>query len=224
MSDRFVLKANKQEVEQVFEVSSERDDFFESDFNITPGSLIPVVYRENDQRRIYNFIWGLIPEDADEEKEGYENYEVKVEDLDGSEWLKECLAHRRCLIPANGFYKWKTTKKKSTPFYIRLLSNDVMALGGIYSVWKSSSGRDVYSCSVLTTQANALVQPVDDRMPVILRPENYEKWLSNKPLESAELNKLLKAYSMTEMAVNRVSEDVNDIENNSPELIQPIPK
>ncbi len=224
MSDRFVLKASKQEVEQVFEVSSERDDFFESDFNITPGSLIPVIYREDNQRRIYNFIWGLIPENADEEKAGVENYEVKVEDLDEDEWLKECLDRRRCLIPANGFYKWKTTKKKSTPFYIRLLSNDVMALAGLYSVWKSSSGRDVYSCSVLTTEANALVQPVDDRMPVILRPENYEKWLSDKPLESTELNKLLKAFSMTEMAVNRVSEDVNDTDNNSPELIQPIPK
>lgn len=224
MSDRFVLKASKQQVEQVFEVSSERDDFFESDFNITPGSLIPVVYQEDNQRRIYNFIWGLIPEDAEEEKEGVENYEVKVEDLDEDEWLKECLDRRRCLIPANGFYKWKTTKKKSTPFYIRLLSNELMALGGIYSVWKSSSGRDVYSCAVLTTKANALVQPVDDRMPVILRPENCEKWLSDKPLENAELNRFLKAYSMTEMGVNRVSEEVNDPDNNSPELIQPIPK
>lgn len=224
MSDRFVLKANKQEVEQIFEVSSEREDFFESDFNIMPGSLIPVVYREESRRHVYNFIWGLIPKDAEEEKAGIENYEVNVEDLDEDEWLKECLDRRRCLIPANGFYKWKTTKKKSTPFYIRLLSNDLMALGGIYSVWKSSSGRDVYSCAVLTTEANALVQPVDDRMPVIVRPENYEQWLSDKPLEEAELNKLLRAYSMTEMAVNRVSEDVNDPENNSPELIQPIPK
>jgi putative SOS response-associated peptidase YedK len=224
MSDRFVLKASKQEVEQVFEVSSEREDFFESDFNITPGSLIPVVYREDDQRHIYNFVWGLIPKGAEEEKAGIENYEVNVNDLDENEWLKECLDRRRCLIPANGFYKWKTTKKKSTPFYIRLLSNDLMALAGIYSVWESTSGRGVYSCAVLTTEANALVQPVDDRMPVIIRPENYEQWLSDKPLEEAELNKLLKAYSMTEMAVNRVSEDVNDPENNSPELIQPIPK
>lgn len=224
MSDRFVLEASKQEVMQLFEVSTQRDDFFESEYNITPGSLIPVVYREDEERKIYNFLWGLISPEADEEKEGYDRFELFLEDVEKNEWLTECLEQRRCLIPANGFYKWKFTEKKSTPFYIRLLSNQLAAIAGVYSVWKSSSGRDVYSCAMLTTEANPLVQPVDDRMPILIRPEHFEQWLSKKPLEKAKLEKLLSGYSMTEMAVNRVSEDVNDPENNSAELIQPIPK
>lgn len=224
MSDRFVLQASKQEVEELFKVSTKRDDFFESEYNITPGSLIPVVYQEGDERKIYNFRWGLIPPDADEEKEGNENFEYLLGDLKEDEWLTECLEQRRCLIPANGFYKWKFTEKKSTPFYIRLLSNEVIAIAGIYSVWKSSLGRDVYSCAMLTTEANALVQPVDDHMPVLISDEYYQKWLSKEPLSDADLTKLTSGYSMTEMAVNRVSEDVNDPENNSSELIQPIPK
>ena len=224
MSDRFVLEADKEEVEHLFEVSTERDDFFESEYNITPGSRIPVVYQEDGQRKIYSFTWGMIPPEANEEKEGEENFEVALEDIQDNEWLTECVEQRRCLIPANGFYKWKFTEKKSTPFYIRLLSNQLTALAGIYSVWKSSSGRDVYSCAMLTTEANALVQPVDDRMPILLRPEHYELWLSEEPLSEAAMEKILNSYSMTEMAVNRVSEDVNDPDNNGAELIQPIPK
>ena len=224
MSDRFVLEAPKQEVEQLFEVSTERDDFFESEYNITPGSRIPVVYQENGRRKIYSFTWGLIPEDAQEENEGQENFEVALEELDDDDWLSECIAHRRCLIPANGFYKWKFTEKKSTPFYIRLLANELTALAGIYSVWKSASGRNVYSCAMLTTEANALVQPVDDRMPVLVHPDNHELWLSEEPLTDGQLQSVLNGYGMTELAVNRVSEDVNDADNNSAELIQPIPK
>lgn len=224
MSDRFVLEASKQEVEHLFEISTERDDFFEPDYNITPGSRIPVVYQENNERKIYNFIWGLIPPAADEEKEGTENFEFALGDLDEEDWPGECLEQRRCLIPANGFYKWKFSEKKSTPFYIRLLSNELTAFAGIYSVWESYSGRKVYSCAMLTTEANALVQPVDDRMPVLIHPEHYQQWLAEKALNQADIEKFLKGYSMTELAVNRVSEEVNDPENNSPELIQPIPK
>lgn len=224
MSDRFVLQGTKQEVEQLFEVSTKRGDYFESDFNITPGSLIPVVYQEEGQREVTNFIWGLIPEGAEDEKEGIEYFEAPLEEVEDDEWLTECLDQRRCLIPANGFYKWKTTKKKSTPFYIRLLSNELLAFAGIYSVWKSPTGRDVYSCAMLTIEANALVQPVDNRMPLTIHPDNYEQWLSEVPAETIDFEKLKRSYSMTEMAVNRVSEDVNNPDNNSEELIQPIPK
>ncbi|WP_372637568.1 SOS response-associated peptidase [Fodinibius sp.] len=224
MSDRFVFHASKEEVERQFNVHSDREDYFESHYNITPGSLISVVYRENSERLINNFKWGLIPPDAKDEREGTENYEATIENIQEEEWKKECLREQRCLIPAHGFYKWKTTKKKNTPFYIRLLSNELMAFAGIYSVWESASGRDVYSCSILTTKANALVQPVGDRMPVILEPEHYQAWLREEALGDQTLDRLLQSYPMSKMAVNRVSEEVNDTENNRPELIQPIPK
>ncbi|SMO37432.1 SOS response-associated peptidase [Fodinibius sediminis] len=224
MSDRFVFQATKEEVEHQFKVHSEREDYFESHFNITPGSLISAVYREEGQRKINNFIWGLIPPDAENERSGAENYEVTLGEIQEEEWKIECLEKRRCLIPASGFYKWKTTKKKNTPFYIRLLSNQLMALAGIYTVWKSSSGRDVYSCSMLTTEANALVQPVGERMPVIIDREYHSTWLGEDALDERTLDRLIQSYPMSQMAVNRVSEEVNDKENDDPQLIQPIPK
>lgn len=224
MSDRFVFHATKETVERQFGVRSRREDFFAPHYNITPGSLIPVVYEEEEYRRIYQFLWGLIPPDAEDEREGFENYETSVSAAREEEWQLECLQKRRCLIPAHGFYKWKSTKKKSTPFYIRLLSSELTAFAGIYSVWQSPAGRDVYSCAMLTTEANPLVQPVGNSMPVIIEPEDYETWLAEDALDEDTLDSLTAPYPMSQMAVNRVSEDVNDKDNNSPELIQPIPK
>lgn len=223
MSDRLARHSAKEVIENEFEITTHRDEFFEPDYNISPGSLLPVVYVEDGERKIYTFQWGLIPEEADAEREGKDNYEAKVEELEEDTWLKTCFEKRRCIIPADGFYKWKTTKKKSTPFYVRLLSNRVAALAGVYSVWESASGRDVYSFTLLTTEANALVQPVDERMPVILRPDDYNTWL-DEDTDTDKLNSLLKPLSLTEMAVNRVSEKVADLNSQGPELIQPIPK
>jgi len=232
MSDRFVLHASKESIESEFGVSTERDDYFEPNYNITPGTRLPVVFTEDGNRRIHAFKWGMIPEGAEAEKEGLKWINLPAERLyrtgdhenDEDASLGEAFEDRRCIIPASGFYKWKTGKKKSTPFYIRLLSSDLMGLAGVYSVWQSESGRDVYSFSILTTEANALVQPVDDRMPVILRPEHYDVWLGAQKVDADMLEALLKPYLLTEMAVNRVSEKVNKPGNNGPELIQPIPK
>ena len=223
MSERLARHSEKDAIEQEFQVSTHRDEFFEPDYNISPGSLMPVVYEEDGDRKIYTFQWGLIPRDADAEKEGKDHYEAKSEAIQENKWLKECFEKRRCIIPANGFYKWKTSEKKSTPFYVRLLSREIAGFAGLYSVWQSGSGRDVYSFTLLTTEANALVQPVDERMPVILQPEDYDAWLS-EDTDTGKVKELLQPLGLAEMAVNRVSEKVADLNSQGPELIQPIPK
>lgn len=224
MSDRLARHSSQQEIEQEFQAYTHREDFFEPDYNISPGSLLPAVYLEDGARSVSNFKWGLIPEDADSEDEGKSYYQTPLEDVEEDDWLQTCFRKRRCIVPVNGFYKWKTTEKKSTPFYIRLLSNKVAGLAAIYSVWKAASGRNVHSFSLLTIEANALVQPVDERMPAILREKDYDKWLGLESAEKKQLKATLKPLGLTEMAVNRVSEKVSDLTSKGPELIQPIPK
>ncbi|MDR8394336.1 SOS response-associated peptidase [Aliifodinibius sp. S!AR15-10] len=223
MSDRFVLHASKENVEEIFGVQTKRDDYFEPNYNIAPGTRVPVIYFEDGERKIYDFQWGMIPEGADEEKEGLSTLNIPVESLD-DDLFADSFELRRCLVPANGFYKWKFSEKQSTPFYIRLLSNKVMGLAALYTVWQSKSGRDVYSFALINTVANALVQPVDDRMPVIIRRDDYSEWLGEEDIDLTPDSDILKPLELTEMAVNRVTEDVNDTDNNRPELIQPIPK
>lgn len=224
MSDRLARHSDQEEIEQQFNASTHRNDFFEPDYNISPGSLLPAIFVEDGQRMVENFQWGLIPGHAETEEEGKEFFQARVEDIAEDEWLKECFEQRRCLVPVNGFYKWKTTEKKSTPFYVRMLSNKVAGLAGIYSIWEAASGRLVHSFSLLTIEANALVQPVDDRMPAILREEDYDTWLDDEITDEKQLQSLLKPLGITEMAVNRVSEEVSDLTATGPELIQPIPK
>lgn len=219
MSDRFVLHAGKQEIEELLGATASREDYYDPNYNIHPGDLVPVLTEENGERQIQQAQWGLIPDGADEESEGRTHYRLPADELKEGEDAIDF--SQRCVIPASGFYKWKTSRKKTTPFYIRLLSREVMGLAGIYSVWQSASGRDVYSFTMLEVGANALVQPVDEQMPVILEPDDFSTWLSAEVEEAMDL---LHPYRMSDMAVNRVTEKVNNLDNNSPELIQPIPK
>ncbi len=225
MSKRFVLHASQSEVERYFSVEADPGFKITSNYNISAGALHPLILKDEGQSQVIQAKWGLLPPDAENEREGKENCIIPVEDLQEDDWLHECIEKRRALVPASGFYKWKSTENKTTPFYVRMLSGTIMALGGIYRRWKSSSGREVYSFAILTTEANALIEPVADRMPVIVRPENFEKWL-NENVEAEEIFGQIEDYPtmLTEMIVNRVSEEVNDINNNGPELIQPIPK
>src|SRR5699024_5988317 len=110
---------------------------FNTNYNIAPGSLQPIVIAENAKRKIQKARWGLIPADADDEREGNGNNIVSSEDILENDWLAECVNQRRCLVPANGFYKWKSSEKKQMPFYIRLLSNELTAFAGIYDLWSA---------------------------------------------------------------------------------------
>lgn len=224
MADRFALHSTKKEIEQQFEVQTNREDYFQPDYNISAGSLTPAILWDGQQRKVHHFQWGMIPENADEERAGREHTIYKSKEMLEDDDLKTYIRNRRCLVPAHGFYKWKSSEKQATPFYVRLLSDSVAALAGIYSVWQSESGRDVYSFALLTTDANVLVKPVDDRMPVIIEPEHYAEWLGEKEITESDIEKLIKPYPPTKMVVNRVSEAVNDINSTGPELIQPIPK
>src|SRR5699024_7288526 len=112
-----------------------------------------------------------------DERSGNNNNIIPSEDIFENDWITECANKRRCLVPVNGFYKWKSSKKRQTPFYIRLLSNELTAFAGIYHIWTAPSGRKAYSFAILTTRANNLIEPVDDRMPVFLRNNNFRQWL-----------------------------------------------
>ncbi len=225
MSERFVLHAPEPEIESYFGVKTESGHTINPNYNISPGTLHPLVIENENQREIKQAKWGLIPPDAKDERAGKDSYSAPLEELDDGEIFTECIEQRRALVPASGFYKWKSTENKTTPFYVRMLSDELTALAGIYSIWESTSGRKVYSFAILTTKSNALVEPIDERMPVIVRSEQFERWLNEKNKPSEILEEIAEGPTLlTEMIVNRVSEEVNDISNNSPQLIQPIPK
>lgn len=225
MSKRFVLHASQNEIEDYFSAEGDAGLNISSDYNISAGAIQPIIIEKEGEHKIKQAKWGLIPPNADDEREGRDNCLFKLEDMKEDDWPANLIETRRTLIPASGFYKWKSIENQSTPFYVRMLASDIMPLAGIYTRWESESGRKIYSFAILTTQANALVEPIDDRMPLVIQPQSFTDWL-NEEVPSAEILKEIDEYSsmLTKMIVNRVTEEVNDINNNGAELIQPIPK
>lgn len=216
--ERYVLEAPKEVIEEAFNVESSSEVIYEPNYNVMQGAVMPVIIEKKDQRVIEAYDWGYQKSQSSEVMAV-----LKVEDVElGSNW-DEALEKHACIIPASGFYKWKETVEDPLPFYLRLISDEVSAFAGVYSVFEDDKGRTVKTFAILTMPANALVEPLDDRMPVILNNSNQETWL--KGGGKVLIEKGIDADALLpNMTVFRVPELVNDPSNNSKELIQPIPK
>lgn len=215
---RYVLEAEKYLVEDHFEGSSKSEVLFEPNYNVIPGNTMPIVVQVGNERSIVKSVWGL---ELPKRKERLS--EMPQEEILKDEELAKLVKGSPCIIPASGFYKWKETVKDPLPFYLRVLTEDVTGFAGVYHSYEDKDGRLIHSFLILTMPANALVEPLDDRMPVILAPEDYEAWLKGEGTE-----RISEGFSgnhlLPHMGVVRVPELVNDPSNNSKELIQPIPK
>jgi putative SOS response-associated peptidase YedK len=215
---RYVLEADKFIIEEVFGAQTDAESLFNPNYNVIPGNTMPIVVKDGDSRAVVSSVWGLKQEDVD-----VECFEIGQEEFAVNENLKELAKTSPCIIPVSGFYKWKETVDDPLPFYLRVLTTEVTGLAGIYTCFEEKDGRMIHSFAVITIPANALVEPLDDRMPVILEEKDYGRWLNGNAPDMLE-----KGFSgnhlLPDMSVFRVPELVNDPSNNSKELVQPIPK
>ena len=137
--------------------------------------------------------------------------------------FRDALKSRRCLIPADGFYEWKRGDgKKKQPFAIRLKDGSPFAFAGLWERWEAEDGRPVETCAILTTEANELVKPIHERMPVILRPEDYEAWLDPHVGRADLLQPLLIPFEAERLAIFPVSPWVNNARHEGPRCLERI--
>jgi putative SOS response-associated peptidase YedK len=215
---RYVLEADKQTIEEVFGVQTDAESLFDPNFNVIPGTTMPIIVNDGDAREVVSSVWGLDQKGAKEEF-----FEVPQEDFKENKELQKLAKSSPCIIPASGFYKWKETVEDPLPFYLRVINREVTGFAGICTSYKEEDGHIKHSYAVVTMKANALVEPLDDRMPVVLEEKDYGKWLGGSAPEMLEKG-FEGNYLLPDMSVFRVPELVNDPSNNSKELIQPIPK
>ncbi len=222
MCGRYVLHVQLSEITDEFEIH-EVDWVWVPNFNIAPGNDIPAVVSESPNRLV-TFRWGLIPHWAKEEAIGYKMINARAETIAQKSSFSRALKTQRCIIPANGFYEWRTeiTKKRKTPFYIKLHSNRLMGFAGLYDKWKSPDGKVISSCTIITTQPNALLEPLHDRMPAIIEPDKRKIWLDKTIQDPTQLLPLLKPYDVNELEVFEVTSQVNSQKFNNPDCIKPI--
>src|SRR5665647_3762098 len=154
---------------------------------------MPVVV-EHDHVELVLMEWGLIPHWAKDLKSSKHPINARAETLAERPMFRGLLKHNRCLIPASGFYEWKQDGPRKEPYYIHLKESPLFAFAGLYDVWDDANGEAHPTYTIITTEANDLVAPLHNRMPVILRPEDEIRWLSPEPLTSDDREAILGQY------------------------------
>jgi putative SOS response-associated peptidase YedK len=194
-------------------------------YNIAPQTEQPIIRlsRETAERELVRLRWGLVPFFAKDPKIGYSTVNARAETVTTSPVFREAMKRRRCLAPATGFYEWqKVGSKTRQPWTIELPNGNLFAFAGLWDRWKDrATGKVLETYTIITTDPNELVQPLHDRMPVILSPSDYSRWLEPGDPEQPPID-LLRPFPAERMAAWKVSPAVGNTKNDSPELRLPI--
>lgn len=190
-------------------------------YNVTPQELMPVITKAQNNR-LELMKWGLIPYWVEDQTIGYKLINAWAEPVAEKPSFKRSFLSRRCLVPASGFYEWQKTDSGKLPYYMYLKNKDLFSFAGLFDLWRDPSGKEVKTYTIITTIPNKLLEPIHSRMPVILKEENEDDWLSQGQQDLNKLQNFLKPYSEGEMEAYPVSTLVNKPNNDSEELIKPV--
>lgn len=195
-------------------------------YNVAPTTMQPVIVEDRDtgDRVMRMMRWGLIPAWAKSPKDsGISTVNTKAETIMEKLMWRQPFKKRRCIIPADGYYEWeKIDPKTKQPWMYTLKSGRMMGLAGIWEHWKASDGKlEMNTFSIITTDPNRLAESVHNRMPVILQPEDYERWLKRDDSLLPPID-LLRPYDAEDMEACKVNSRVGNVRNNDPDLIAPI--
>ena len=191
-------------------------------YNIAPTDPVLAVRRAEDgSRDLGRLRWGLVPGRWAERRSGPPLINARAETIATQAAFAESFRERRCLIPADGFYEWRSDERGKRPLWIAREDSDLFAFAGIWAELRPRAGEQpVLSCAIVTCEPNDLIRPVHDRMPVILAREAEERWLSPE-LAQDELLALLGPAPGETLRAIEVSDAVNDVRKDGPELLEP---
>ena len=217
MCGRFALGIPKQRLEEHFGC-----EFPETGprYNIAPGQDILVVGENESGRHAAPFRWGLVPHWADAPSTKYRMINARCESAASKPAFRDAFSRRRCLVPAQGFFEWKREGESKTPWFISLKTGEPMALGGIWELWRRGD-EQLYSCAVMTCQPNELVAKLHDRMPVIIEPTDYGRWLDPGLSDTSEIAALCRPLPAGLLAAHPVGSKVNSPRNDDASIIEP---
>src|SRR5437588_6705059 len=192
----------------------------EPHYNIAPGNYLPVVVKHSPNQ-VELMKWRLVPHWSKEPRVKYSTINARAENITSSSVYREPFKTKRCLIPANGFFEWKQISSGKVPYFIHLKHEPMFAFAGLYDIWTDAEGKEFKSFSIITTTPNEIMQPIHNRMPVILPKEHEEVWLAPEETNTAKLLTFLQPYPSNQMEAYSVSTAVNRPMNDDPEVIKP---
>lgn len=228
MCGRYVSVSSPTILAERFDVTTLRvTETPEPNYNVAPRAEVPVVAESSEHERVLDLVrWGLVPSWAKDIKIGDRMINARAETVMTTNAYKRAFERRRCIIPADGFYEWQKIPHRKTkqPWFFRRRDGEPLAFAGVWEIWHDPNDTDpdaprIRSCAIITTDANELVQPVHDRMPVALSESVWDTWLDRDNRDVDALAELLKPAPATEMEAWPVSLLVNKADNNGPELL-----
>lgn len=197
---------------------TQKTEQVELNFNVAPTQTISAALSQNAGRYLGSFRWGLIPSWS-KEIPAYSLINVRSETITEKPSFRGGLQRRRCLVPASGFYEWRQSDKQ--PFYIHAANDELIYLAGIYDAWYGPDGSLIPSLAIITTDANATMNQIHQRMPVILSGEDRLAWLEHGNTDPAVFLPLLRPAPEGALAMYPVSKFVNKVGNNTEECLRP---
>jgi putative SOS response-associated peptidase YedK len=221
MCGRFTLTADLTALQERFTLEVLQGSYTPS-YNIAPGQSVMVVINAEGKQAAW-CRWGLVPAWAKDPQMGHRLINARAETVADKPSFRRALRQRRCLVLADGFYEWRQRGKHKQPMYIGLHDHQPFAFAGLWEVWRDAQGAALSTCTIVTTTANTLLQPIHARMPVILPPTAEALWLDQRLGEPQQLLAVLVPYPAEEMVAYPVSSLVNAPSHNSPACIVPLP-
>ena len=222
MCGRFVKKSSKEELRKRFGFDDPQGVLLEPRYNIAPSQEHPVLIVEQDRRLLRMMKWGLVPHWSKDPKIGYKMINARSEGIEEKPSFRGPLKKRRCLVIADGFYEWhKPDNKTKIPYYFSLKSGEPFAFAGLWDIWEKED-QILQTFTIITTSPNELMEPIHNRMPVILRESDEARWLDPEITDSKAVLSLLKRYPAEEMEYFKVSTIVNSPKNDVPECLIPV--
>ena len=192
-------------------------------YNIAPTQPIAVVIADLDGSRHFRLVrWGLIPGWSKDATTQSLLFNARSETAADKPSFRAAMRHRRCLVPADGFFEWKRQGEARFPYYIRRRDGGPMAFAGIWETWLGTDGSEIDTGAILTTAANGLMARLHDRMPVILPPESWADWLDCANHRPEDVRELTRPAPDDLLEAIAVSERVNAVRNDDDGLLEPL--
>ncbi len=250
MCGRYAASRSPDDLVEEFEVDlldDRRGDVREQltpDYNVAPTKPVPAIVtrpphgsREDPPvRQLTVLRWGLVPSWAKDPTIGSRMINARTETVAEKPAFRRAFARRRCLLPADGYYEWYETEQRTAkgkpvkqPFFIRPADGGILAMAGLYEIWRDRALADDdpdrfrWTCTVLTTEAEDSLGHIHDRMPLMVEPERHAAWLDPTVSSPDDLLSLLVPAAPGRLEAYPVQMLVNNVRNNGPELLEPLP-
>ena len=218
MCGRFALARSPDEVTRLFDLAECAD--FTPRYNIAPTTDIPVIRRSPTNQNVLHLLrWGLVPHWSKDLTIGSRLINARSESLTEKPSFRSAFARRRCLIPADGFYEWDRQGSVKQPYYFADANGELLTFGGLWESWTAPDGSLLRTTCIITTQSTGEVALIHDRMPLIIRRNDVDNWLQGSVTEAQVL---LKPDPFLKLRSWPVSHNVNRVQEEGPELIEPI--